>query len=197
MKRIILFILVFLLIGCVYASDFSKITVNRVDFEIPNEYSLGDTMKGKYVYKDLTTFAILCVDDYLVGSYGGYYDIADDSRDLSIDGRPATLLTMYNKYIQKNVSYLYFPVNRSVYCICFQGNDVNENISHIVESASESEMSTDTFYGMLDEAYKAHEDRQYMDTITKDYSDYVSKTNQHKDTSNDRLVKWYLLSHGR
>ena len=197
MKRIILFILVFLLIGCVYASDFSKVTVNRVDFEIPNEYSSGDTMKGKYVYNDLRTFAILCVDDYIVANYGGFYDIADDSSDLSIDGRPARLLTMYNNYIDKNVSYLYFPVNRSVYCICYQGNDVNESISHIVESASSSEMSSDTFYGLLDETYKAHEDRQYLDTLSKDYSDYVSKTNQHQDTSGDRLVKWYLLSHSR
>ncbi|MBE6504519.1 MAG: hypothetical protein E7Z73_02070 [Methanobrevibacter millerae] len=195
MKRIILFILVFLLIGCVYASDFSKVTVNRVDFEIPSEYSSGDTMRGKYVYKDIRTFAILCEDDYLVNGYGGYYDIVDDSWDLSIDGRPARVLTMFNNYIDKNVSYLYFPVNRSVYCICYQGNDVNESISHIVESAPGSSMSSDTFYGLLDEAYKAHEDRQYLDTVNKDYSDYVSKTNQHKDTSSDRLVKWYLLSH--
>ena len=38
-------------------------------------------------------------------------------------------------------------------------------------------------------------DRQYYDALTKDYSDYASKTNQHKDSSNDRLVKWYLLTH--
>ena len=195
MKRIILFILVFLLIGCVYASDFKNVTVNGVDFEIPDEYSRGDSLKGKYVYKDLRTFAILCVDDYIISNYGGNYDITDDSRDLSIDGRPARLLTMYNKYIQKNVSYLYFPVGKSVYCICYQGNDVNESISHIVESASESGMSTDTFYGLLAETYRAHEDRQYYDALTKDYSDYASKTNQHKDSSNDRLVKWYLLTH--
>lgn len=195
MKRIILFILVFLLIGCVYASDFKNVTINGVDFEIPDEYSRGDSLKGKYVYKDLRTFAILCVDDYIISNYGGNYDITDDSHDLSIDGRPARLLTMYNKYIQKNVSYLYFPVGKSVYCICYQGNDVNESISHIVESASESGMSTDTFYGLLAETYKAHEDRQYYDALTKDYSDYASKTNQHKDSSNDRLVKWYLLTH--
>lgn len=197
MKRIILFILIFLLIGCVYAGDFSNVTVNGVDFEIPHEYSKGDNLKGKYVYKDLRTFAILCVDDYIISSYGGYYDISDNSRDLSIDGRPARLLTMYNKYIEKNVSYLYFPVGKSVYCICYQGNDVNESISHIVESASQSNMSADTFYVLLGEAYKSHEDRQYYDALTKDYSDYVTQTAQHKDTSSDRLVKWYLLSHGR
>ena len=195
MKRIILFILLFLLIGTVYASDFSNVTINGVDFEIPQEYSSGDSLKGKYVYKDLRTFAILCVDDYIIANYGGFYDISDDSRDLSINDRPARLLTMYNKYIEKNVSYLYFPVGRSVYCICYQGNDVNESISHIVESASPPNMSTDTFYGLLDEAYKSHEDRQYYDRINADYSDYVSKTHDHKDTSNDRLVKWYLLSH--
>lgn len=84
---------------------------------------------------------------------------------------------------------------KSVYCICYQGNDVNSSISHIVESASPSNMSDDAFYGLLNEAYKEHQNREYLDTLTDDNSDYVSKTNQHETYNNDQLIKWYLLTH--
>jgi len=157
---------------------------------------LGDKQKNGYVYHDLRTFAILCVDDYIISNYGGYYKISDSVSDLSIDSRPARLLTVYNTYISKNVSYLYFPVNQSVYCICFQGNDVNASISHIVESAPASDMTSDSFYGILSEAYEQHEDRAYLDRVSTDYSNSVSQKNQHDTHSNNQLITWYLLTHG-
>lgn len=196
MKKIIFISLIFLIIGCVYAEDFSKVTVNGNEFEIPNQYSLGDKQKNGYVYHDLRTFAILCVDDYIISNYGGYYKISDSVSDLSIDSRPARLLTVYNTYISKNVSYLYFPVNQSVYCICFQGNDVNASISHIVESAPASDMTSDSFYGILSEAYEQYEDRAYLDRVSTDYSNSVSQKNQHDTHSNNQLITWYLLTHG-
>ena len=161
-------------------------------------YFNGDLQDTKYVYKDYRTFAILCVDDYIISNYGGNYDIAELKQDLNVDNRPVKLLTTYNKYIDKNVSYLYFPVNDSVYCICFQGNNINGDISHIVESAPKSDMSSDTFYGLLDEVVKEHQNRKYLDAVSdNDNYNYVSQKNQHKDNSNNRLLTWYLLSHRR
>lgn len=198
MKKIIFFIMIFLLIGSVCASDFSKVTLNGVEFEIPIQYSNGDLQDTKYVYKDYRTFAILCVDDYIISNYGGNYDIAELKQDLNVNNRPVKLLTTYNKYIDKNVSYLYFPVNDSVYCICFQGNNINGDIFHIVESAPKSDMSSDTFYGLLDEVVKEHQNRKYLDAVSdNDNYNYVSQKNQHKDNSNNRLLTWYLLSHRR
>lgn len=195
MKKIILVMSIFVLVGCVYAEEFSTVNVNGVDFEIPSKYANGDSSKGKYVFNDLRTFAILCVDDYIVSNYGGFYKICDSSQKMTVGDRPCMHLVIYNKYINNNVSYLYFPCEKSVYCICYQGNDVNGSISHIVESASPSNMSDETFYGLLNEAYKEHQNREYLDTLTDDNSDYVSKTNQHETYSNDQLVKWYLLTH--
>ena len=181
MKKIILVMSIFVLVGCVYAEEFSTVNVNGVDFEIPSKYANGDS--------------ILCVDDYIVSNYGGFYKICDSSQKMTVGDRPCMHLVIYNKYIDNNVSYLYFPCEKSVYCICYQGNDVNGSISHIVESASPSNMSDETFYGLLNEAYKEHQNREYLDTLTDDNSDYVSKTNQHETYSNDQLVKWYLLTH--
>lgn len=182
--------------GCAWADDFVKVNINGVDFEIPQEFSSGKLEKTRYVFEDSRTFAIMCVDDYIINNYGASYDIADYKQDLTIGNRPAKLLTSYNNYINDNVSDLYFPVNKSVYCICFRGNTVNSSISHIVESAPQSGMSSDNFYGLLKEAYDEHETRQYLDRMSDDDSYYVSKTHeQQKGGSNDQLVRWYLLSH--
>lgn len=197
MRKVILLVLIFILIGSVYASDFSKVTVNGADFEIPSQYSNGDTHKTKYVYKDYRTFAILCVDDYIISNYGGNYEISDSKQDLTVGDHPARLLTYHNKYIDKDVSELYFPVNDSVYCICFQGNSVNEDISHIVESGPESDLSSDVFYGILDEAHKEHQNREFLDTLSDDNYNYASKNNQQPRSQTDRLITWYLLSHRR
>lgn len=194
MKKVILILFIFLLMGSVCAGDFSNVSVKGVDFEIPQQYAQGTAEKNRYVYHDLRTFAVLCVDDYIVSNYGGYYGICDSSNYLTIGDRPAMLLTMYNNYINKNVSYLYFPVNQSIFCICFQGNNVDENISHIVESAPESGMTSDAFYGILKEAYDEHQNRKYQDTLTNYYSDY--NNNQHQNSKNDQLIKWYLLTQG-
>ncbi|WP_407380963.1 hypothetical protein [Methanobrevibacter sp.] len=195
MKKIALVMLIFMLVGCAYAEEFSKVTVNGADFEIPEEYSSGDLKDNKYVFKDLRTFAILCVDDYIISNYGGNYKISDSSQEMSIDGRPCMHLCVYNKYIDKNVSYLYFPVEKSVYCICYQGNDVNSGISHIVESALPSNISDDAFYGLLDEAFSEYQNRQYLDSLSGDNSYYSEMTGQHSDNGNDQLIKWYLITH--
>lgn len=189
MKKIVLLLLVFLLLGSVYASDFSTVTVEGVDFEIPSQYSGGNAKDNKYVFKDLRTFAIMCVDDYIVSNYGGYADICDNKQQLSIDGRPCMLLSMYNKYIKTDVSYLYFPVNQSVYCICFQANNVTSDISHIVESAPGSDLSADEFYLLLDESVKEHEEREYLDTVND--NDVIVVNNQDQD---DEFIKWFLLT---
>lgn len=196
MKKIILLLLIFLLIGSVWADNYSNVTVKGANFEIPGQFAHGNSEANKYVYKDLRTFAILCVDDYLINNYGGFYEIADHTQTLTIDNRPVMLLTTYNKYIHENLSYLYFPVNKSVYCICFQGNNVNESISHIVESAPKSDVSSDTFYALLDEAFKEHQNRQFLDSLANDDSDYVRNTHQqHQNSRTDNLVQWYLLTH--
>ena len=139
------------------------------------------------------------MDDYIVSNYGGNYNIAELKQDSTIDNHPVKLLTTYNKYINKNVSYLYFPVNNSIYCICFQGNSIDGDISHIVKSAPESNMSSDTFYGILDEVVKEHENLKYLDALSDNNYNYVlHKNNPHKDNSNNnRLLTWYLLSHRR
>lgn len=194
MKKIIILSLIFLLIGCVYAGEYSTVNVGGVNFEIPSEYSGGNVKSNQYVYKDLRTFAILCVDDYLVNNFGGWASTCDYAQEISIDGRPCMLLIMYNKYIDANVSYLYFPVNKSVYCICFKSDNITPEISHIVETAPDYNMSSDTFYGLLDEAYDKYKERQFWDASNDDTYDYISEQNSHENNRDEQFIKWFILT---
>lgn len=195
MKKIFLLLLALPMIGSVCAGSYSNVSIDGADFQIPPQYSSGSLEQGKYVFNDTRTFAILHVDDYIVSNYGGYYKIADFREKLTINDRPAMLLTYYNKYIGDNVSDLYIPVGESVYCIVFRAGNVTPEISHIVETASESEMSSDAFYGILSETVREHDSREYLDAMATDYS--ASVPEKSGGDSGDQLVKWYLLTHWR
>ncbi len=197
MKRIFLLLLTFLLIGSVCAVDYSNVSIDGADFQIPPQYSQGTLDKGKYVFEELSTFAILHVDDYIVSNYGGMYKIADFKEKISVGERPAMLLTYYNTYIKDNVSQLYFPVGESVYCIYFRGNNVTSDISNIVETAPPSEMTSEDFYGILSEAKKEHDCRKYLDDLAADYSGIASTRDSASNSNDDQIVKWYLLTHWR
>lgn len=180
--------------GCCYAAEYSTVNVNGIDFEIPSEYAGGDIKDNQYVYHDLRTFAILCVDDYLVNNFGGWASTCDHAQEITIDGRPCTLLTTYNKYIDANVSYLYFPVNESVYCICFKSDNLTPEISHIVETAPDYNMSSDTFYGLLDEAYNDYKESQYQDALDDDVYYEMSKLDANKDRD-EGFIWWFIFIH--
>lgn len=194
MKRLIIITSIFLLMGCCYAGEYSTVNVNGVDFEIPSEYAGGDIKDNKYVYKDLRTFAILCVDDYLVNNFGGWASTCDYAQEITINGRPCTLLIMYNKYIDANVSYLYFPVKESVYCICFKSDNITPEISHIVETAPDYNMSSDTFYGLLDEAYAEYKESQYQDALDDDVYYDMSKLDANEDKDGG-FIWWFIFIH--
>ncbi len=198
MRRIFLISILLLLVSASYASQYSHVVVNGVDFEIPSQYSGGTQKNDKYVYNTLNEFGILCVDDYIISNYGGYYGITDIHEKMTIGNRPCMFLSGYNSYAKYNVSYLYFPVNESVYCICYNGSEVTPEISHIVESSPKSSMSSTVFYGLLDESLKSHDLREYIDQASEDNSVYTSHSNQYNGNNrHDDFVKWYLLTRMR
>ncbi len=195
MKKIFLIMIVFLLIGSVCASQYSHVSVNGVDFEIPSKYSGGTHKNSHYVYKTFNDFGISCVDEYIVSNYGGYYDITDTHEKTAVADRPCMFLSGYNSYSKTNVSYLYFPVNESVYCLSYEGNNITSEISHVVESSPGSDMDADVFYGLLEESRKEHDSREYIDQATEDNSNYVHQSNHHNDVDkDDDFIKWYLLT---
>jgi len=189
MKKIIIFFIFIICISQVNAVE--VVNVNGVDFEIPSNYSGGVLKPGQYVYENLNVFGILCVDDYIVSNYGYWEDSSDYSEELSIDGRPSMFLTYYNSYSKTNVSHLYFPVNNSVYCICFEGNSLTLEIEEIVRKSPSSNINSNDFYSILDEVEKEYENRQFMDSVNED--NYVYNTQRDSNSNNNRVFLWYFL----
>ena len=198
MRKIFLLLLIFLLIASVSASNNLTVEVNGVDFQIPQRYSGGTFKKGEYVYKDLNTFGILCVDNYIITNYGYWARSSDISQDLSIDNRPIKFLSSYNSYSDTNVSHVYFPIGESVYLICFEGNNLTSEISNIIENAPQSDIDSDTFNGLLDEAQNQYNQRRYIDQSSEDYYQYAHGLNDNGQHNNfgvdETFIKWYLLT---
>ena len=189
MKKIIIFFIFIICISQVNAAE--VVNVNGVDFEIPSNYSGGVLKPGQYVYENLNVFGILCVDDYIVSNYGYWEDTSDYSEELSIDGRPSMFLTYYNSYSKTNVSHLYFPVNNSIYCICFEGNSLTLEIEEIVRKSPYSNISSNDFYSILDEVEKDYENRQFIDSVNED--NYIYNTQRDSNSNNNRVFLRYFL----
>jgi hypothetical protein len=102
---------------------------------------------------------------------------------------------MYNKYIDANVSYLYFPVNESIYCICFKSDNLTPEISHIVETAPDYNMSSDTFYGLLDQAYEDYKESQYQDALNDDDVYYEMSKLDSNENRDEGFIWWFMFTH--
>ncbi len=182
-KKILLPILLITLVlsiscvGAVDSSNWKTVKVGDVNFKIPPQYQDGNLNKccTDYHYKDLNTFGILCVDDYLPSNYGCWYNFK--GKNLTIGSHDVAYFTQYNSYANHDVSHAYFSSGDSIYCICWNGQ-MNDEIEEIIINTPDSSYDTSTFYGILDDAkqsyddQKATEDNAYYSTPTKRENNY-------------------------
>lgn len=160
----LLFISLIISISCVYAvdsSDWNTVRVNDVDFKIPPKYDGGEMVDSYYTFKDLNTFGILCVDDYLANNYGYWYNFKGEN--LTIGTHDVAYFTQYNKYVNHDVSHAYFSSGNSIYCICWNGGEMNEEIEEIIINTPDSSYDTSRFYEILNEAKHEHDTEEAND----------------------------------
>lgn len=182
-KKILLSLLLITLvlsISCVNGVDSSNwktVKVGDVNFKIPPQYQNGNINKDhtNYHYKDLNTFGILCVDDYLSNSYGFWYNFK--GKNLTIGSHDVAYFSQYNSYVKHNVSHAYFSSGDSIYCISWNGGQMNDEIEEIIINTPDSSYDTSTFYGILNDAKQAYDIKQ----ANEDYSYYASTPTKEKN----------------
>lgn len=74
----------------------------------------------------------------------------------TVAGHDVSLTYSYNEYEEDYVSDLYFSSGDSIYRIRWTGNTITPEIEGIIESAPPSDLASERFYGMLEQA-KANE----------------------------------------
>ena len=129
-KKILLPILLITLVlsiscvGAVDSSNWKTVKVGDVNFKIPPQYQDGNLNKccTDYHYKDLNTFGILCVDDYIPNNYECWYNFK--GKNLTIGSHDVAYFTQYNSYANHDVSLHIFSPGDLIYCICWNGGQM-------------------------------------------------------------------------
>lgn len=207
MKMKLALILAILLVGlpCIYALDTSnwhEITVNKVNFKIPDKYfnESGDANYEKsYSYNNL--LIVSCVDyNTLKHNYGsdstgkGIIDIEQSS----LSGHD--LIHIYDNYHSPwnkestglNKSYVFFSTGNKIFEISFKGEELTEEIQEIIKSTPESKMSEETFLNKLDNAQRDYIREDYEKNLELDLEDYYRIYND----EHNRESFYYFGSNG-
>ena len=174
-KKLFLSLLLIALIismGCANAVDSSNwktVKINDVDFKIPPKYQGGDINNDHMNshYKDLNTFGILCIDDYIASNYGCWHNLK--GKNLTIGSHDVAYFYQYNNFAKHDVSHAYFSSGDSIYCISWGSGEMTDEIEAIIINTPDSSYDTSTFYGILNEAKQEYDNEQ-----TNDQSYYVS-----------------------
>lgn len=157
MKKILIFtILLFLLIGCAFAS--SAIKINDAEFQLPSKYRGGEVDGDSYKLNN--TFSIRCIDDDTAKAIGLWASEKEYGNDLNIANHPVRHFYQYNKYVGGYHSHAYFASGNSCYEISWVGKEIDKDIEKLIKNTPESEINSDAFYNALNESVDIYKEQK-------------------------------------
>ena len=199
MKKIFIIAIIFLIIGCAYAQNNSTISINGVEFEIPDKYQGGELNNGKYQLDNV--FSIRCIDDTLAESIGLWAQESDYTSNLTIGNHPVRHYCQYNQYVKGNQSHAYFISGQSAYEISWTGSEIDSDIESLIKNTPDSKISADDFYDALDDSIdiykqqkinKLNQDAEYNYLETKYLSQYSQQNTNDNTRFKEILLTYYL-----
>lgn len=195
---IIVFIIVVPHISAVDTGDWQEISVNNVNFKIPERFSNGtfDKLNNSYTQGEQMFFHITSLVKYeSLKSVYGVFSTSTDIRDIEereIAGHDAVIIYDHNNYYDYDYISVFFTTGNKIFRIGYPSSEVTPELVEIINSTPKSEMSKETFLNKLDNAQRDYieEDRQKnleldLEEFYRDYND------QHR-----RESFWYWGSNG-
>lgn len=185
MKKILIFtILLFILIGCAFAS--STIKINDAEFQLPSKYQGGELDGDSYKLNN--TFSIRCIDDDDAKAIGLWASEKEYDNDLNIGNHPVRHFYQYNKYVGGYHSHAYFASDNSCYEIAWTGKEITSDIEKLINNTPSSEIDSDAFYDTLNKAVDIYKE-QKIDKLNSDgeynYLEARQQTQLHQHQSRD------------
>ena len=185
-------------ISAVDTGDWNEITVNNVNFKVPDKYfnESGDKTYAKS-YKYGNKFSIYsCMDYNTLKNYYGKESTSKGVMDIeqtSISGHD--VIHIYNDYHSPwgdygglNKSYVFFSTGNKIFEISFNGDTLTDEIAEIIKSTPESEMSQDVFLNKLDNAQRDYVREDYEKNLELDLEDYYRSYND--EHSRESFYYW-------
>ena len=185
MKKILIFtMLLFILIGCAFAS--STIKINDAEFQLPSKYQGGELDEDSYKLNN--TFSIRCIDDDDAKAIGLWASENEYDNDLNIGNHPVRHFYQYNKYVGGYHSHAYFASDNSCYEIAWTGKEITSDIEKLINNTPSSEIDSDAFYDTLNKAVDIYKE-QKIDKLNSDgeynYLEARQQTQLHQHQSRD------------
>lgn len=161
MKKIILVILISLImistVTAINTDNWKTVTVENHDFKIPPQYSNGEMKKTGYVVENWRVFQITEPGESLPTMYGFANSGNPYVEDLEINGHPVRYINQYYELDNGNLSRAFFSCGDSIYLISWLSDNFTEEVKEIIASSDSSELSSNEFYEILDEAQSSYE----------------------------------------
>lgn len=192
--KLALFLIILLIaiphISAVDTSDWIELTVNNVDFKIPDKYfneSKGKNHIKSYRYSN--QFAIIsCVDYNTLKKEYGYDSTSEGLVDItqtSVSGHD--LIHIYDNYKSRwdstgfNTSYVFFSTGTKIFKISYKRDKITNEIKEIIKNTPKSKMSEETFITKLDNAQRDYLTEEYNKNLELDLEDYYRTYNDEHD----------------
>lgn len=170
-------------LSAVDTDDWDEVTVNKVDFKIPEKFSNGEMNKDNTCYKhgdpfDFLIFSLIKYDN-LKRMYGSSItsDGLIDVEETEIDGHHAVVLYQYNDFYNHDYLEVFFATGKKIFRIQYNSDNVTDELKEIIKSTPKSEMSEDAFLNKLDNAQKDYVREDYEKNLELDMEDYYRTYN--------------------
>jgi len=161
---LIAFLILFILmigikpVNAIDSSDWESVNVTNVTFKIPPGMEGGRLIETSYSKGNVFHFGIRSLenDRDLANSFGDESTSDDliDAKEETLSNHYLVVLTTYVNVCKSNVTYVYLPINETIFVISFNGTEITPEIEEIINNTPESEMSKKEFYSKLEQSQK-------------------------------------------
>lgn len=158
-KKVITIFFILLLVSSltpVFSADNTtkNVTVDGVNFEVPQEYQDITAESDEYVYMldSIFDFAIRSLnnDEYLVDDYGYALENAYSSEVVTIGSHD--VYYVLKGLLDNPVSFAFFASGDKIFCISWEGDSITPEIENMIEKAPDSEYSSEELSNIFNNA---------------------------------------------
>lgn len=184
-------------------SNWTNITVDGVNFELPPEYKNGNfsgVNNTTYMLETVFDFSInsMYSESRLENEYG--YESTHEyltSIDEEKVGKHDVILLHSHRYIcGHNVTYAFFVVNKTIYSVSYNGFNLTKNLKKMIKNTPKSNITKKEFLKQLDKAqynYLEEQEEYDEDEDYYDYSEYRSSIREkYKNNRKPDFTDYYI-----
>lgn len=183
------------------SSEWTNISLNNIDFKIPNEYAGGRLSENGYSYENIFEFGLLCLDDSknLINNYGyeSTFEEVYDMEEATINGHHAVAYYSNRSIVEHNVTFIYFESNKTIYQLSYNGNKIDKTAKKIIDCTPKSQLTKSEFNEKLNTAQEDYIQKEYEEEqeylLEEAYNSGYNEGYSHGSSSLNNFGKYYLI----